>query len=76
MKESDTQQNVLDGVIDFFKLYTSNTIIDENPLVGSIHQRVHINDFLVDGHHKRENDNGGWAYVVPLMLLLLHLLEN
>ena len=44
MKELDAQQNVLDGVIDFFKLYTSNTNIDENPLVGSIHQRVHIGD--------------------------------
>ena len=46
MADLDVEQNMHDGVDHFFKLYTFNTNIDDNPLLGSIHHRVHINGFV------------------------------
>lgn len=60
LQDLDVEQNVLDNVSDFFRLYTCGTNANGNPLVGSIRQRVHIHELSCG---RRENDNGGWAYV-------------
>ena len=43
------EQNVLDGMSVFLRLYMSDTNVDDNMLVGFIRQRVHI-DELSHGH--------------------------
>lgn len=38
------EQNVLDGMSDFLRLYMSDTNVDDNMLVGFIRQIVHIDE--------------------------------
>lgn len=42
--DSDSKQNMLDSVSNFFKLYTPNANANDSSLVGSILQRVHIKE--------------------------------
>ena len=44
LQDLDAEQYVLDGVSDFFMLYTFGTNVDDSLLVGSIHQRVHVDE--------------------------------
>lgn len=60
IQDDDQSLGILEGVFDFFKLYTSNKDISTHPLVGHIWAMVHVLK-LSKGGTSLQRQKGGVA---------------